>query len=151
MVAKNLGPEIPEAVRISSDDCTVTIGGKEYHVHRGQSVWIVGARSIGLMKASWGFNRLTVELDAVAVAETATEKEKDEATAKAMALLEANYDTLLEWMAKRIDGWDWTDASGKPMPAPDGTPAPLLGLCPEELFYLNRILRGEGTADEKNS
>ncbi len=152
MVAtKNQGPEIPEAIRIPSDECTVTVGGKEYHVHRGQAVEIVGTRSVGEMKASWAFNRLSVEIDAVKVADDATDKAKDEANAKTMALLEDHYDGLLEWMAKRIVTWDWTGLNGLPLPIPDGTPGPLLALSPEELFYLMRILRGEGTADEKNS
>lgn len=138
---------------IPSDECTVTIGGKtvdgktvggkEYHIHRGQSVTIVGTRSIGEMKASWGFNRLSIEIDGA-------KGEADEAQ-RVSLILEEHYDALLDWMAKRVVSWDWTDQAGRPLALPDGTPEPLMALSPEELFYLMRILRGEGTADEKNS
>lgn len=139
----NSTPDLPAPIKVPSDDCTVTVDGVEYHLHRGQSVSVVGTRSIGEMKAAWGFNRLSAELDAV--------KGEPDENVRAIALLEEHYDSLLLWMADRIVDWDWTDQRGRLLPKPDGTTDPLLKLAPDELFYLTRILRGEGPADEKNS
>lgn len=140
---KTQGPDLPAPTVVPSDDCVVTVAGAPYHIHRGQTVSVIGTRSIGEMKAAWGFNRLSTELDAV--------KGEPDENVKAVALLEDHYDALLLWMADRIVDWDWTDQRGRPLPKPDGTVEPLLKLAPDELFYLTGILRGEVPADEKNS
>lgn len=137
------GPERPEPIRVPSDECLVRIGDREYALHRGQSVWIVGTRTVGELQATWAFDRLSVELDRV--------RGEPNETERSLALLEEHFERMLAWMARRLVRWDWTDATGQPLPPLDGTPEPLRYLSPDEVHYLRRVLRGEVTAEEGNA
>lgn len=160
-------PELPEPVRIPCDDCTVTIAGRAYHVHRGQSVWLMGLPSIREQRAIWAFNNLAVELDNVQPPPFTTpgEEVSDEQRAKILAealkaqresnyqssaIMDRAYQSLLEAMAARIVRWDWTDLNGNPRSALDGTTIPFEDLSDEEMYFLRRVLQGKVTADLPN-
>lgn len=136
-------PELPPVLTVPSDDCAVTVGGVDYRVHRGQSVSIVGTRTVGELKATWAFDRLSVQMDAI--------KGEPDEYARTLELMENHFDALISWMAQRVTDWDWTDPRGEPLPKPDGTSAPFERLSPQEIHYLRQVLRGEGSAEAKNA
>lgn len=135
-------PELPPAIRVPSDSCTVTVSGTEYHIHRGQSIWMVGTRTVGELQASWGFDRLSVRMNEL--------KGEPDEYGRTLELLENHFSDLLTWIAERLIDWDWTDQRGQPLPKPDGTPEPLRKLTPEEIHYLRQALRGEVAAESGN-
>jgi hypothetical protein len=154
-----LGPELPPSLAVPSDDCTVEIDGKPYHIHRGQTVWISGVRQVGEMQSTWRFNSLSLQMDSlrpdpVELPPNASDAEKEAAEIEmqkrweasnrdTFALLDKHFEDLLAWMAPRVDDWDWTDARGRPLPKPDGTKEPLRNLSTDELHWLRSALRGE--------
>lgn len=148
----------PQPRRVPSDDFEIEISGEVYYPHLGESIWIVGQPTIGELKATWGFNRISVELDDVAAdppaegeAPDEVERRQRDSRVKAVQLVENHYDDLLAWIAPRLSGWDWTDNDSNPLPQPDRTPAPLQCLTPDELFYIRSVLRGEGPAEVGNA
>ena len=154
----NPAPTKPKPRRVPSDDFSVEIGGETFYPHRGESIWVIGSPTIGELKATWSFNRISVMLDDIAP-DPPAEGESPEAIGKrirqsrsaAVKLVEDHYDDLLHWIAPRLADWDWTDNDGNPMPPPARTPGPLLGLTADELFYIRSVLRGEGPAEAGNA
>ena len=148
----------PELIRFPSDDCEITIGGETYYPHVGESLWFRGKPKIGQTKADWAFRRIGASLDEAAPDPRAEDETDDQfferigrSRLTQLALVETHYDDLLQWIATRLDRWDWTDDDGKPLPALDHTTAPLLLLSTDELFYIRNVLSGEAPAEVGNA
>jgi len=132
----------PGAKRVLSDDCLVTIDETEYAIHEGEWVDVLVFTTIAETRAFQEFRRISVELEALA--------DDDDAVAERMTLINEHYDILCDGLAKRLVGWNWSDMSGKPLPAPDGTVGPLNNLTSGELYYLLSVTRGSNPSAEKN-
>lgn len=147
----------PQPRRVPSDDCEVTIGGKSYYPHVGESLWVIGSESIGQMKSRWAFLHLSAELDE-AKEDPRGEGESEEQYAKRVErangdrikLIESQYDDLVHWFAERLDHWDWTDNRGDPMPSLNRTIEPFMSLSMDEVYYIKNVLSGEGPAEALN-
>ncbi len=133
----------PTIRRVPSDDCEVDVGGETFNPHEGEWVEIQPGASIRELKSLWAFDRLSTDLDNLS-------GEPDEKI-RTLERLEVHFDALTEWVGRRVKAWNWTDDENQLMPQPDGTATPMRELKPQELYYLRRILRGEGPADRLNA
>jgi hypothetical protein len=132
----------PKPLRIPSDDCAVTVNGEACQPHEGEWVEIYSGMSVGEWRAFESIRRAGVDL-------LAAQGEPDEA-ARVTAIVEGQFGTLCEHLARRVTAWTWTDDRGMPLPQPDGTPGPLQALRSQELAWLIAVSQGETPAVRKN-
>ncbi len=132
----------PKPVRVLSDGCAITIGDDTYRPHEGEWVEMLAIQSVAELQEEERIRRLGVEIDAV-------RGEPDEAS-RLSALMDAHFERLCEVLAVRIVDWNWTDDLGRPLPRPDGSPAPLKRLRTQELYWLLTATRGEMPEQRKN-
>lgn len=132
----------PQPRRIASDDCIKTVDGVEYAVHEGEWVEMVGGVSVAEMRA----RQVLLEFGPKVAA---LEGEPD-ANVEFVRLFNEAYSTVIQGIARRLVDWNWTDDLGHPLPKPDGSPAPLAPLSPEEILYLLTVVTAEAPAERKN-
>lgn len=132
----------PTRVTVPSDDCTVTINGEKYTPHEGETVTLVPGLSVGAMAAINKLISFQPALDAAT-------GEPDEG-ARQFTIADEAMQALCKALAPRIIAWTWTDAAGRPLPQPDGTPEPLQALETEELAWLITACKGETPDQRKN-
>lgn len=114
----------PPRLDITSDcaDYVVSVGGEEYHPHAGETVRIAGPRP------GWHFLELISRLQA------------SDGSAAGEILVE---------LSGVVQGWEWTDDSGQPLPAPS---LDVLGrLSVPEVMYLAQLYMTGSEAARKNA
>lgn len=131
----------PQPIRIPSDDCAVTIGGEKYHPHEGEWVEMIPGLTVGALHGMRVLQEMVPQLQAA-------EGEPGE-QARVVALMDTGYAEICSFLAARLFGWNWTDLSGRPLPAPDGTPSALQALSAEEVNWLLQAAGGETPAAQK--
>jgi hypothetical protein len=131
----------PTAVRIPSDDCTVTVAGKEYHVHEGEWIEIMPGGRVGEFEVLDTFFGIEAAMAAV--------KGDPDESRQGFHILNDALKIAVPVLRDRILAWTWTDDAGRPLPQPcEGDPAFRL-LQFEELSYLVATLaRGESRKSE---
>jgi len=146
--AKGAGASAPArptkvpAVRVPSDTCTIEYDGEEVQVHVGEWVDVLPVMSVADIHASRRIQDLSVQMDAI-------EGEEDEAE-KQVALISQQYDAIMERLARRVVGWNWTDLYGKPLPQPNGKSEPFVTLSPEETGWLLSAINRDTDDERKN-
>ena len=146
--AKGAGASAPArptkipAVRVPSDSCTIEYDGEEVQVHVGEWVDVLPVMSVADIHSSKKLQQLQVLLDAA-------EGEEDE-IAQQVDILDQQYAAVLDRLARRVVGWNWTDLYGKPLPMPDGTAAPFETLSPEETGWLLAAINRDTDDERKN-
>lgn len=133
----------PKPVEVPSDDCVVTIDGEQYTPHEGESVWLIPGLSVGAINAINSFTAIGTQMEAA-------RGEPDEYRRQA-ALADQALQGLCRALAPRIVRWNWTDAAGRPLPQPDGTPQRLQALESEEVAWLLAACQGETPARRGNA
>ena len=132
--------KVPPKV-LTSDDFTVTVGGKEYRPHAGEQVEAYIGGSVGDAFIEARVARLFMEgatLETPAEQEAWTRRAEDVSKQLSVSL------------ADKLVGWTWTDNRGAPLPPP--TIDVIERLTWEELTYLFRVTRGiESKAERKNA
>lgn len=118
----------PQPIRIPSDDCVITVRGRDYRVHEGEWVDIIPITTVADARAYTILQQLQGDLEAAAGDEEA-QAEITRIGSEQMAVLTAS-------LAQRIVAWSWTDMHSNPLPQPAGNPEMLMSLSTAELFYL---------------
>lgn len=163
----NLGPELPEPIRIPSDQCVMLFGEREYHIHRGQAIYVYAKPTSRQQLLLWRYRNRRVELDAIEpppipdenpelsdeentklIAEALDVHRK--ATMQGYAILEDIKQGAYAVFADLFASWDWTDLKGKPRPPLDGTGGPFQDLCDEEITHLVLVALGGVSAELPN-
>ena len=130
-------PKIP-AMRISSDDCAISIGqviedgeiinaGTPYYVHEGEWVEIIPVITI----------KEVMQLSNL-------QKASDDPQA-----LGTNLTMLCRELARRVISWNWTDLMGYAIEQPYNRPDILEGLSSEELLWLVNATTSQESPDER--
>jgi hypothetical protein len=133
----------PTAITVPSDDCVVTIGGKPYNVHEGETVTLVEtAPTIRDQQALLAFHMLGPKV-------AAAEGDPEELQA-ILPLLDRALEDVCAMLAERVVDWTWTNDRGRPLPKPDGTGEPFKALRDDEVMYLIEVVKGESPAARKN-
>lgn len=118
----------PQPIRIPSDDFIMTVRGREYRPHEGESVDIIPFVSVAEARAVTLVQQLGADADAI----------RDDPGAKAELdrIGTEQLIILTNALSARLIAWTWTDWHGNPLPQPNGDPEVLMALSTEELFYL---------------
>lgn len=132
----------PEPIVVPSDDCDVTVNGETYFPHEGETITLIPGLSAGAVSAINTFMSIGTRIDAVS-------GEPDEG-ARVTAIADEALQKLCAALASRVVSWTWTDAAGRPLPQPDGTPEPLLALESSELLWIITAVKGETRSARKN-
>ena len=122
--------------RIPSDDCVVHIDrvvedgeiideGIAYHVHKGEWVELMPARTLA---------------EVMALSDIA-------ASASAGASLR----TLCAELSKRVVAWDWTGMDSEPLPQPYHSPDVLEQLTDDEVMWLLGAVKGKETVEVRKN
>ena len=130
-------PKIP-AMRISSDDCAISIGqviedgeiinaGTPYYVHEGEWVEIIPVITV----------KEVMQLSNL-------QKASDDPQA-----LGTNLTMLCRELARRVISWNWTDLMGYAIEQPYNRPDILEGLSSEELLWLVNATTSQESPDER--
>ena len=132
----------PQASRVDSSDCQVTMFGDPYNPHEGEWVEMVRGLPTGALE----------HLESLSQLQTQQLAFQDEPEGKAMIafLMKDTAAILWELLRDRLIAWNWTDDRGRELPQPDGTVAPLKLLNFEELLWLFGVLQGETKGERKN-
>lgn len=130
----------PPVRRVPSDDCALLVGGEAYYPHTGEWVEVVGGFSVQLVRGLG-------EIAGLGVTTASLEGEPD-AERRQVAAIGSAFDDICRVLAQRVVAWTWTDERERPLPTPDGTPTPFLGLRAEELGWLLRATMGEVPAEQ---
>ena len=121
--------------KVLSNDLVIEEDGVEYRPHAGESVLVRGGNRVGDVLIAMRLQGL------VGLSGNTTPEE--------MASYEKTVTDLVEYVAERIEFWDWTDANGDPYPTPP-TPEVLRQLDFRELAYLATAGMGSTPEAAKN-
>ena len=130
----------PPSIKLPSGDFELVVDGVTYKPHEGE--WIEASRMqrIGEVVSISQLSRLGVELQALA-------GDEDE-QARMADLMEKHFEDICRVLAERVIAWNWTNDQGNAYPPPSRDAFQLLRA--EELYYLLRVIQGEGPGEQKN-
>lgn len=154
--------------RVPSDDCAVIHQKQLYYPHKGQWVDVVRVgQSLQEMTLEMEARHVSNELEVMrsdlmdkrqvyeaaksrgdAESATVAEKEWEQIYEKREAFLRGHYNRFAEYVADHIVDWNWTGRNGKALPRPDGTTGPIMRLLPEEINYLQEVIRQDNPLPE---
>ena len=132
----------PALVRVPADDCAVEVDGTTYHPHEGEWIELMPGIEAGDLDALYEIQLAEVKLNAAS-----GEPDEDQQT---MAILRELVSNMREFLAGRIEAWNWSDMKSRPYPPLDGTVEPLRHLRVEELAWMIAAIRGRTAGQRKN-
>lgn len=133
----------PPARRVPSDDYVVTVDGQDYAPHAGEWIDIIPGYTVGDMLDASRFQKLLDDRGSIG-------DDEPEAMAEWLTRADRVLVDLAASIDRRLVGWSWTDARGRPLPTP--TADVIASLTWAELNYLLRAVRGQvAEADRKNA
>ena len=131
-----------EPFKVKSDDCVVTVGGREYRPHVGEWIEIIPGltvRELDVMQA----------LKAVETQMAAIDGDADQ-SAQEIVIIKGSLDEVIGLLKRRVVKWNWTDDTGAKHPQPVDRPDVFTDLHTHEVYYLASVVMGEAPDAEKN-
>ena len=131
----------PPTKRIACDECPVIVDGQTYYPHEGQWVEVVPVGSMREMFVMGDYSRLVVDI-------AAAEDDPDLAPEMNQRATQMNQ-AVLQVLADRIVNWNLTDAYGRELPKPNGTPQAIDRISQSEMWWLLSAIRTGGASAEE--
>lgn len=115
-----------EPKRVPSDDCIITVDGKELHVHADEWVEIIPVGTLRQYTAILRVQNLII----------------DDSDSQVLH-------DLCEEVSERLVDWNWTGLDSRKLDKPYRNARVVESLASEELAYLIKILQGETAKERK--